>query len=384
MTGSAVNILYAGSSEPEELQNLKNFLNCNVYQANNLDTCYVKLTEKKAEILILDLDDDAKEQVALLKKILELKILEHVEVLLLTSASLAPEIRILCLKNGVSHILQKPFNVHEFALLIERSYDRLMTLKALEGQVEELSRNAQVLGKYFSKDIKEHILNNRLQGDEKGIMTYASVLSFDVRSSTDIAGSISPDLFAGFLSSLFEGITALIYANHGSVSKYVGDGVLATFGYPVFYNNDIYNSVKCALEIRNFIRAFNESRPVYLKNKIQFGVGISTGKIFAGNVGSSFRKEHTVVGDPVNLATRLQILTRQAEVDILIDAETHDSLTDSLDVKQVKFHRGKDKVDDSVIYYVLNMKANAPIATALTDAELQSTYNNTAGEVEFF
>lgn len=384
MTGAAISILYSGEGNPDELLSFAGMLNCRIFQANNLDTCMVKLRENQADILIVDLDYEAQEQFALLQAVYEEKLYTRIEIFVLAGGKLTPEQRILCLKTGALQILEKPLNMAEFALVIETSYERLVRTRQLQAQVSELSHNTEILGKYFSKDMKEHLLNNRLQGDEKGILTIASVLFFEIHHGSELAAGIAPDLFARFLSALFEGITALVYANHGSVSKYMGDGVLATFGYPVFYNNDIYNAVKCALEIRNFIAGYNETRPVYIKDPVTYGIGITTGKIFAGNVGSSYRKEHMVVGDTVSSAIRLQALTRQADIDLLIDEETHTSLEYAVEARRVKFHRSGQKGADTTVYCIINMKADAPIATALTEAELSTTYGNKPGEVEFF
>ncbi len=384
MTETAINILYTGNSDTEKLLDFGQILDCRIFQANNLDTCYVKLQERQADILVLDLDDDPKEQFALLTKIAENHLDAGIEIYLLTSAPLPAQARILALKNGVTQILQKPIDLHEFSLLIERAFGKLQNRKGLEAKITELTRNTQILGKYFSRDIRDHLLGGRLQGDDKGILTYASVFHFELKIPEEISKDLPPDDFAVFLSSLFEGVAAIVYANHGSLTKYTGDGILATFGYPVFYNNDTYNAVKCSLEIRNFMRAYNDRRPVFVTEPISYGIGISTGKFFAGNVGSKYRKEHTILGDPVDLAEKLQSWTGQASVDILIDAETCEALRPQLEVKQVKLHKVREKSEVLTLYCVLNMKADAPIATALTEAELLQTYSNKPGEVEFF
>lgn len=384
MTDSTINILYSGNSDTEKLLDFGQILDCRIFQLNNLDACYIKLREGKGDILVLDLDDDPKEQFALLGKIADDHLDAGIEIYLLTSTPLTGQARILALKNGVTQILQKPIDVHEFSLLIERAFAKLQNLKGLEAKIAELAQNAQILGKYFSSDMRDHLLGGRLQGDDKGILTYATVWQFEIKIPEEIRRSLPPDDFAVFLSSLFEGVAAIVYANHGSLTKYTGDGILATFGYPVFYNNDTYNGVKCALEVRNFMRAYNDRRPVFLRNPIAYGIGISTGKFFAGNVGSKFRKEHTILGDPVDLAEKLQSWTGQASVDILIDTETCEALRPQLEVKQVKLHKLREKSEVLTMYCVLNMKADAPIATALTEAELLQTYSNKPGEVEFF
>lgn len=123
----------------------------------------------------------------------------------------------------------------------------------------------------------------------------------------------SPRIFSGaenlralvFLADLFTELMELIFENHGSVHKLLGDGILATLGCPAPSEDDAVNAITTAHEMLELIEAFNHRRSEYLTEPVRIGIGISTGKVFAGNIGSLRRIEYAVIGDPVYTASRL-------------------------------------------------------------------------------
>ncbi|MBI3395531.1 MAG: adenylate/guanylate cyclase domain-containing protein, partial [Spirochaetia bacterium] len=121
---------------------------------------------------------------------------------------------------------------------------------------------------------------------------------------------------------------------------------------------DAENAAECALAIRDTIAFFNQVKPEYLNKDLRIGIGIATGRVFAGNVGSYRRMEYTVIGDVVNTASRLQSLTRELQTDILIDCNTRDSISNRyvVNLKQISPLRGKT-TDTEV--YALDGLANA-------------------------
>ena len=127
---------------------------------------------------------------------------------------------------------------------------------------------------------------------------------------------------AELLCNIFTDVMDLIFKNNGSVNKLIGDAILATFGCPVTREDDAKNAIKSALEIRDTLSMFNDVKPSYLLQPVEFGIGIASGKVFAGNIGSFRRLEYTVIGDVVNTASRLQALAGELGKDILIDGAT--------------------------------------------------------------
>ena len=123
----------------------------------------------------------------------------------------------------------------------------------------------------------------------------------------------------------------LIFDHNGSVNELLGDGILATFGCPDPTGRDAANAVEAARSIRKLMKTYNERYlpPELQEDGVRYGMGIATGKIFAGNIGSFQRLKYAVMGDPVNTAARIQDLTKEKNVDLLIDENTAQGLEDS-------------------------------------------------------
>ncbi len=184
----------------------------------------------------------------------------------------------------------------------------------------------------------------------------ASMLFFDLRGSTTIAEKLEPMIFSEFLSELFTDIMDLIYGNGGTVNKIMGDGIFATFGCPETTGDDAYQCTKTALQIREYLNTFNDVRPSYLEHEIKCGIGISTGKVFAGNIGSIRRMEYTVLGDAVNTASRLESLTKDIGHDILIDGNTYNILKDRINIETTEISHVKGKTEVLKIFKLISLK----------------------------
>jgi PAS domain S-box-containing protein len=210
--------------------------------------------------------------------------------------------------------------------VVESFRDWFNRLKEEKELVREERRNlvsdARLLVQYMSDDLIRYVQQtgkNPLESARRE----ATVLFFDIRNSTAISESIEPEDFAQFLSDLFTDIMDLVYGNGGSVNKLLGDGLMATFGCPLSTGNDGLSAAVTALQIRDYLKTFNDVRPPFLKDPVKAGMGIATGTLFSGVIGSVRRQEYTVLGDPVNLASRLEELTKKTGEEILIDGATY-------------------------------------------------------------
>ena len=212
-------------------------------------------------------------------------------------------------------------------------YKRESEMKIL---LEKSKKYDIVLNKYYSKEIIDIILNE----DEQEVnlhdaKTEGTMLFFDIRNSTLISENLEPQIFASFLNEIFTDIIDLIYGHRGSVNKIVGDGIFATFGCPVFFEGYTQQAVKCALEIAKYLKTFNEFKPPYLQDDIGFGIGIATGSVFSGLIGSVRRKEYTVLGETVNQAAAIEKMTKQTNSKILFDENTKNIIQEIYPIKRL-------------------------------------------------
>jgi PAS domain S-box-containing protein len=194
--------------------------------------------------------------------------------------------------------------------------------RQIRKQRKHMITDTMLLNQYLGEDIIDYIRKTGTNplGTKKQKVT---VLFFDIRNSTGIAEKLEPEIFAEFLNDILKDIMDLVYGCKGSVNKLTGDGLMATFGAPLQTGQDALNAVDAAQEIYHYLRTFNDVRPEYLKEPVTAGIGIATGTVFAGVIGSVRRQEYTVLGDAVNVASRLENLTRRSAEKVLMDEATY-------------------------------------------------------------
>jgi PAS domain S-box-containing protein len=180
-----------------------------------------------------------------------------------------------------------------------------------------------------------------------------TILFFDIRNSTGIAEGLEPELFAEFLNDILKDIMDLIYGCGGQVNKMLGDGLMAVFGAPQPTGRDALNAVEAAREIQNYLAMFNDVRPDYLAAPVAAGVGIATGTVFAGIIGSVRRREYTVLGDAVNIASRLEGLTHHSSESVLMDEATWQAVKDAIPCRRVFKGKVRGRETDMFVYGLL-------------------------------
>jgi adenylate cyclase len=171
----------------------------------------------------------------------------------------------------------------------------------------ERDRVRSLLGKVVSPAIAEELLSREIElGGEERVV---SVLFSDVRNFTSLAERASPREVVELLNRYLTRVSAIVERHGGVVDKYIGDGMMALFGAPLAHDDDPERAVRCALEMTRSLDDLN--RELATREPLAIGIGIHTDRVVAGNMGSLDRLNYTVVGDGVNLASRLEGLTRR-------------------------------------------------------------------------
>ena len=185
-------------------------------------------------------------------------------------------------------------------------------------EIKEKGIIENILGSQVSKEVAAQLINNRHV--DLGIESEISVLFLDIRNFTSFAEKKDAKEVFSFLNIYFEQIIQIIYQNNGIINKFLGDGFMALFGTPIENSTHASDAVKAALTIIEHVNKEKESNETSLK----VGIGIHSGKAYTGNIGSSLRKEYTVFGDVVNLASRIEQLNKNYKSNLLISQETLD------------------------------------------------------------
>jgi adenylate cyclase len=200
----------------------------------------------------------------------------------------------------------------------ERRKDELgLLMEAFNEMAQGMLEKTQVksaLSRYVSAGVAREILSNLDDVSLSGKRVEGSVLFADIKGFTRIAENMRPEELVAILNRYFTLITCACEINHGMVDKYMGDGVMLVFGAPEPDTDHAYHAIACALLIQKLVAHENALREEQGKFPVQFRIGVNTGSMLAGNMGSRERMEYTVVGDTVNLASRLCGITNGNEI----------------------------------------------------------------------
>jgi adenylate cyclase len=200
----------------------------------------------------------------------------------------------------------------------ERRKDELgLLMQAFNEMAEGMLEKSQVksaLSRYVSPGVARQILSNLDDVGLSGKRIEGTVLFADITGFTKISEQIKPEELVSMLNRFFTLITCACSVNHGIVDKYMGDGVMLVFGAPEPDNDHAFHAVSCALLIQKLISKENLRRGEQGLEPVNLRIGINAGTMLAGNMGSSDRMEYTVVGDTVNLASRLCGITNSEQL----------------------------------------------------------------------
>lgn len=255
---------------------------------------------------------------------------------------------IICYRFNLVISVITPITLQIIMMVIGYSYKYI-----LEGRKKEKIQSA--MGKYISKDVMQNVVRNIDELKLGGKRANVTVLFADIRGFTSMSENMSAEEVSVILNEYFTALEPIIARHNGVINKFIGDAVMAIFGEPIQDKNHAINAVKCA---NAMLQKVDELQKKWLKEgkpKIEIGVGINTGEAFVGNIGSESRLEYTVIGDMVNLASRIESYNKVYKTRFLISSTTYEKVRDIADVIKISevSIRGKAKRLD--IYEVLRL-----------------------------
>jgi adenylate cyclase len=209
---------------------------------------------------------------------------------------------------------------------------------------------------YLNPDIIKEITaspGRLVLGGEKRFMT---VLFSDIRGFTSIAERLAAEDTVSMLNEYFSAMTEVVFKYHGTLDKFIGDGLMAFWGAPVPQHNHAERAVMCALEMGKRLEHLQQEWKKQNKPIVNVGIGIHTGEMIVGNMGSSKKMDYTAIGDNVNLASRLEGLTRRYNTRIIVSETTFQLVKNKVEAHsfgEVKLRGRKVPV---VVYEILGRK----------------------------
>jgi class 3 adenylate cyclase/HAMP domain-containing protein len=206
-----------------------------------------------------------------------------------------------------------------------------------------------IFQKYVPKDVIDSIFSNpesALTGENRVL----AILFTDIRSFTTISESFMPDELVKSLNNYFEIMVDIIDSHKGITDKYIGDAIMAFFGAPVKHDNDPLEALTAALEMQVALRTFNEAHVREGKPIFKTGIGVNYGVVTVGNIGSEKKMDYTIIGDSVNLGSRLEGLTKEYGQDVIFSESVFRKVKTELPCRLIDAVQVKGKTEGVKIF----------------------------------
>lgn len=197
----------------------------------------------------------------------------------------------------------------------------------------EKRKVAHLFTQYVSKDVLDEVMNNYKEylKSSAGQKVEITVLFSDIRSFTTMSETTDPEKIVEMLNIHFTVMADIILKHNGTIDKYIGDAIMAFWGAPVKTDNHAEQAVLAGQEMLEGVKEVNRLlKERGFQHEIRIGIGINTGTATIGNIGSDKKKNYTVVGDPVNLASRLESITKEHKTSLLFSEYTYNKIRDKI------------------------------------------------------
>lgn len=221
----------------------------------------------------------------------------------------------------------------------------------------ELTQRESKLRTAFSKFVPEEVINDFLHSDENKELKNNNekrnvvILMSDIRSFTSISEINKPEVVVNFLNTYFTRMVDIVKKYGGTVDKFIGDAIMVLFGAPISYNDNAKRAVQAAIEMYAQLDTIPYGQLKFPEGmKLDIGIGIHYGDVIVGQIGSADKTNYTVIGDTVNLASRLEGLTKLYGAKVIISQAVYDELDDSINALLLDSVKVKGKKEAVYIY----------------------------------
>ena len=221
---------------------------------------------------------------------------------------------------------------------------------------KERKQVEMMFGKFVSPQILEKLLTEKKEISQEGRRKVMSVLFSDIRGFTTMSEQNPPDEVIAILNHYITEMVEVILSYNGTLDKYIGDAIMAFYNDPVEMEDHALRAVLTAIGMKNKLDKINEEWKKQGKPTLNIGIGVNTGEMIVGHMGSHRLVDYTVIGDNVNLASRIESLTKEYKVSILISESTYNQVKEQVDAVYMDEVTVKGKKNSVKIYEVQGLK----------------------------
>jgi class 3 adenylate cyclase/HAMP domain-containing protein len=242
---------------------------------------------------------------------------------------------------------------HTFNLMLAELSKANQEIKTFALQSAIAKRREQKIRNIFQKYVPSDVIDQFFDKPESMLQGYnrsLAILFSDIRGFTTISEQLRPDEIVESLNAYFDIMVNIITDRKGIVDKYIGDAIMAFYGAPVKHADDVLQSVLSALEMVASVKEFNKVQVAKGRPEFKNGIGINYGIVTVGNIGNEKKMDYTVIGDMVNLASRLEGLTKYYPVRIIISESVYNHVKDEIPCRQIDRVEVKGKTEGVGIY----------------------------------
>ena len=321
--------------------------------AENGLSALAQIRTAKPDLVLLDILMPEMDGFGVLQRMRAEGMLPGIPVIVISSVDEVESI-VRCIQEGADDYLIKPFNQVLLTARIsaslqkkqfrdrEQEFQRLIEEYNLnlEARVrEEVTKNTEVelqrakLSRYLSPKVVEEVLKSERPVDLGGTNRFVTVLFTDIRGYTDISHEMPAGEVMEFLNEHFTDLSRIVFDYEGTLDKFIGDSVMAVFGWPFSTDHDELNAVGAARRMQEAVKKRNEKWAELGRLQIKMAIGINSGNVIAGNLGSPQKMDFTVIGEAVNISARLQGLAQGGE--IIVGAPTFEKIRGELEFDDI-------------------------------------------------
>jgi adenylate cyclase len=247
----------------------------------------------------------------------------------------------------------EPISVNLTVLpLVSAEQKRLGSMLLIE-DISNEKRLKSTMSRYMDPGIADQLLASGAEA-LGGQAAPVTVLFSDIRSFTTISEQLGPQGTVAFLNEYFELMVDIIQREGGMLDKFIGDAIMAGFGVPVAHEDDVDRAVRAGIAMIKALRSWNVERAAEGKPPVDIGIGLNTDNVVSGNIGSRKRMDYTMIGDGVNLASRLESACKQYGAHILVSDFTRARLRGTYRMREIDLVVVKGKTQPVAIHEVMD------------------------------